>query len=175
MGQIQLFNHITGCTQMIISLSCRWQYYKNYYYYLLVYLFFVCYASLSISAFYHLLITTSKKESLHRKYLLLIITIFTINNNGCLHQTDNNKDEDNSRKNQTHKILHIKLHLKNSDRWFDPYWRVVIHRNILSVDDKICAPSRGLSTLVKEFTAATCIMQSSSNESSTLLSGKAKM
>ena len=31
-----------------------------------------------------------------------------------------------------------------------------------------------LSTLVKEFTAATCVMQCSSNELSTLASGKAK-
>ena len=32
-----------------------------------------------------------------------------------------------------------------------------------------------LSTLAKEFMAATCIMQSSSNEMSTLVSGKTKM
>ena len=40
------------------------------------------------------------------------------------------------------------------------------------MDDNIYAPPRGLSTLVKEFTAATRIMQSSSNELSTLVSGK---
>ena len=34
---------------------------------------------------------------------------------------------------------------------------------------------RGLSTLAKEFTAATRIMQSSSNELSTQVSGKTKM
>ena len=35
-------------------------------------------------------------------------------------------------------------------------------------------PSRGLSTLVKELTAASQVMQSSSNELRTLLSGNAK-
>ena len=52
---------------------------------------------------------------------------------------------------------------------------IEIQRNSLSVDDNIYAPSRGLSTLAKEVTAATRIMQSSSNELSTLVSGKAKM
>ena len=36
-------------------------------------------------------------------------------------------------------------------------------------------PQGGLSTLVKKFTAATRIMQSSSNEVSTLVSSKAKI
>ena len=35
-------------------------------------------------------------------------------------------------------------------------------------------PSRGLSTLMKELTAATCVMQSSSNEVSTLVSDSLK-
>ncbi len=39
----------------------------------------------------------------------------------------------------------------------------------------VFTPPRSLSTLAKEFTAATRIMQSSSNELSTLVSGKAKM
>ena len=39
----------------------------------------------------------------------------------------------------------------------------------------VCVFIRGLSTLAKEFTAATRIMQSSSNELSTLVPGKAKM
>ena len=39
----------------------------------------------------------------------------------------------------------------------------------------IYAFPRGLSTLKKEFTAATCIMQSSLNELSNLESGKAKI
>ena len=38
----------------------------------------------------------------------------------------------------------------------------------------IRSPSQGLSSLGKELTAATCIMQSSSNELSTLVSSKAK-
>ena len=41
-----------------------------------------------------------------------------------------------------------------------------------SVDDNIYAPPWGLSTLPKEFTAAARIMQSSSNELSTLVSSK---
>ena len=49
---------------------------------------------------------------------------------------------------------------------------IVIQRNSLSVDDNIYAPSWGLSTLVKEFTAATRTMRSSSNKLSTLVSGK---
>ena len=55
------------------------------------------------------------------------------------------------------------------------YRRVVIQRNSLSVDDNIYAPPWELSTLAKEFTAATRMMQSSLNELSTLVSGKAKM
>ena len=42
------------------------------------------------------------------------------------------------------------------------------------MDDNIYASPRGLCTLAKECTAATRIMQSSSNELSTLVSGKAK-
>ena len=39
----------------------------------------------------------------------------------------------------------------------------------------MCSPSpRGLRTLAKELTAATCIMQSSFNELSSLISGKPK-
>ena len=41
---------------------------------------------------------------------------------------------------------------------------VVIQRKSLSVDDHIYAPQSGLSTLAKEFTAATRIIQRSSNE-----------
>ena len=53
--------------------------------------------------------------------------------------------------------------------------KVVIQRNSLSVDDNIYAPTPGrLSTLTKELTATTRIMQSSSYELSTLVSGKAK-
>ena len=44
--------------------------------------------------------------------------------------------------------------------------------NILSMDDNIYAPPWGLSTLAKEFTAAARIIQISSNEVSTLVSGK---
>ena len=47
-----------------------------------------------------------------------------------------------------------------------------MQRNSLSVDDNIYATPGGLRTLVKEFTAATRIMQSSSNELNTLVSGK---
>ena len=42
------------------------------------------------------------------------------------------------------------------------------------MDDNIYAPPEGLSTLVKELTAATRVMQSSLYEFSTLVSGKAK-
>ena len=45
----------------------------------------------------------------------------------------------------------------------------------VSADDDIYTPPGGLNTLAKELTAATRIMQSSSNELSTLVSGKAKM
>ena len=48
----------------------------------------------------------------------------------------------------------------------------MLQQNSLSVDDNIYAPPWGLSTMAKEFTAATRIMQSSSNELSTLVSGK---
>ena len=51
----------------------------------------------------------------------------------------------------------------------------MIQRNSLSVDDNIYAPPRGLSTLAKEFTAATRIMPSSSNELSPLVSVRTKM
>ena len=51
----------------------------------------------------------------------------------------------------------------------------LLQLNRLSVDDNIYAPPRGLRTLAKEFTAATRIMQSSLNDLSTLVSGKAKM
>ena len=40
------------------------------------------------------------------------------------------------------------------------------------MDDNMYAPPRGLNTLAKEFMVATRIMQSSSNELSTLVSGK---
>ena len=56
------------------------------------------------------------------------------------------------------------------------------HTEELRYNETVCLwmtiytlPPRGLSTLVKEFTAATRMMQSSSNELSTLVSGKAKM
>ena len=51
----------------------------------------------------------------------------------------------------------------------------IIQRSSLSVDDNIYASPRGLSTLAKEFTATTRIMQSSSDEMSILVSGKAKI
>ena len=44
------------------------------------------------------------------------------------------------------------------------------YNETVSVNDNIYDPSRGLSTLVKELTAATRVMQSSSNELSTLIS-----
>ena len=50
-----------------------------------------------------------------------------------------------------------------------------LQRKCLAVDDNIYAPPLELSTLQKEFMAATRIMQSSSNEWSTLVPGKAKM
>ena len=43
------------------------------------------------------------------------------------------------------------------------------------MDDNIYAAKRGLSTVAKNFTAATRIKQTSLNELSTLVSGKAKM
>ena len=55
------------------------------------------------------------------------------------------------------------------------------HTEELWYNETVCvwmtihAPQRGLSTLAKEFTAATRIMQRSSNELSTLVSGKAKI
>ena len=42
------------------------------------------------------------------------------------------------------------------------------------MDDNIYAPHTGLSTLAKELTAATRVLQSSSNEPSTLVSSKEK-
>ena len=39
------------------------------------------------------------------------------------------------------------------------YWRVIIQRNILSVDDNTFAPLPGLGTLPKELTAVTRVMQ----------------
>ena len=53
-----------------------------------------------------------------------------------------------------------------------PHWKVVMQRNSLSVDDNIYLPPWGLSTQAKEFLATAHIMQSSSNELSTLVSGK---
>ena len=50
----------------------------------------------------------------------------------------------------------------------------MIQRNSLSVDYNIYAAPQGFSTLSKEITTATRIMQSSSNELSTVVSGKAK-
>ena len=50
----------------------------------------------------------------------------------------------------------------------------MIQLNCLSVDDNTYVPSRVLSTLTEEFTAATHVMQSSSNELSTLVSGEEK-
>ena len=62
---------------------------------------------------------------------------------------------------------------------FDPgferptcYWRVLIERNSLSVDDNIYAPPWGLSTLVKEFSATARILQNSSKELSTLVADR---
>ena len=45
-------------------------------------------------------------------------------------------------------------------------------RKSLSVDDNIYAPSWGLSTLVKEFSATARIMQSSSKELSSLVADR---
>ena len=53
-----------------------------------------------------------------------------------------------------------------------PHWRVLIERNSLSVDDNIYATQWGLSTLVKKFSAAASIMQSSSKELSTLVADR---
>ena len=47
-----------------------------------------------------------------------------------------------------------------------------LHINSLSMDDNIYTPPLGLSTLVKEFSAAARIRQGSTNELSTLVSDK---
>ena len=54
----------------------------------------------------------------------------------------------------------------------EPLGRVLIERNSLSVYDNIYAPPWELSTLAKEFSAATRIMQSSSKELSTLVANR---